>query len=172
MIHLKYEFTLILDILDEEKSLLQNISNLNLITESDIVGQIWVPIMKKALFVGGNIVRIKVGESISRYSQEEKKLQYTDKKHVKGSKIDIRFIYDHDGKEYDVGAGEVARETADEEKILPDKSKLLRKGKDVLDGILNTVIPESDANKAIGHIVQIKGLCVQVISIYLTATGL
>ncbi|KAI9262849.1 hypothetical protein EDC94DRAFT_607577 [Helicostylum pulchrum] len=57
-------------------------------------------------------------------------------------------------------------------RTLHDNSELLREGKDVLDGILNTVIPESDARKAIGHVVQIKGLCAQVISIYLTNTGM
>ncbi|KAG1037115.1 hypothetical protein G6F43_012928 [Rhizopus delemar] len=144
----------ILDILDEEKFLLQNIADTNLITESDIV------------------VRTKVGETIPPHSQEEKMLQYDDKKNIKAFKVDIRFIFDLDGKEYDVGAGEVARETADEAKILRDKSKLLREGKDVLDGILKAVIVESNAQKAIGHAIQIKGLCAQVISIYLTNTGL
>ncbi|EIE89587.1 hypothetical protein G6F46_012804 [Rhizopus delemar] len=99
-------------------------------------------------------------------------LQYDDKKNIKAFKVDIRFIFDLDGKEYDVGAGEVARETADKAKILHDKSKLLWEGKDVLDGILKAVIVESNAQKAVGHAIQIKGLCAQVIFIYSTNTGL
>lgn len=38
-----------------------------------------------------------------------------------------------------MGTGEAARETAGESKILHDKSKLLREGKDVLGGLLKTV---------------------------------
>ncbi|OBZ81426.1 hypothetical protein A0J61_10526 [Choanephora cucurbitarum] len=162
----------ILDILDEEKFLLQNIADTSLITESDIMGKIWIPLIKKVLFVRGNLVRTKVGETIPPHSQEEKMLQYDDAKNIKAFKVDIRFIFDLEGKEYDVGAGEVARETADKAKILHDKSKLLREGKDVLDGILKAVIVEGNAQKAVGHAIQIKGLCAQVISVYLTNTGL
>ncbi|KAG2209172.1 hypothetical protein INT47_005464 [Mucor saturninus] len=45
--------------------------------------------------------------------------------------------------------GEAARETADESKILHGKSKLLQKGKDLLDGLLKTLILESDVKKAV-----------------------
>ncbi len=41
-----------------------------------------------------------------------------------------------------------------------------------MDRVLNTVIPEDDAKNAIGHTIQIKGLCAQVISVYLNPTGL
>lgn len=79
-------------------------------------------------------------------------------KNIKAFKIDLRFLYDLKGNEYDVGTGEVAREAIDEAKVLHDKSKLLREGQDVLDGVLNTVIPKDDAKNAIGHAIQIKGL--------------
>ncbi|KAG0734665.1 hypothetical protein G6F57_008820 [Rhizopus arrhizus] len=162
----------VLDILDEEKFLFQSISRTNLITEQDIVSKIWAPFLKKTLSVGGDLVRTKLGESISQYSQAEKQLQYVNMKHTKTFKVDIRFLYDLNGNEYDVGAGEATKEASDEAKILSDKSKLLREGKDVLDRILNTVIPEDDAKNAIGHTIQIKGLCAQVISVYLNPTGL
>ncbi|KAG2192308.1 hypothetical protein INT47_006424 [Mucor saturninus] len=161
----------VLDISDEEQFLIQNISKANLITEQDIVSKVWAPLLK-TLSVGGKLVRIKLGESISQYSQAEKQLQYVHTKHVKAFKIDIRFIYDFNGNEYDVGAGEAAKEAVDETKILNDKSKLLREGKDVLDLMLHTVIPEDDAKKAIGHTIQIKGLCAHVISVYLNSNGL
>ncbi|KAG1392849.1 hypothetical protein G6F58_012428 [Rhizopus delemar] len=151
----------VLDILDEEKFLFQSISRTNLITEQDIVSKIWAPFLKKTLSVGGDLVRTKLGESISQYSQAEKQLQYVNMKHTKTFKVDIRFLYDLNGNEYDVGAGEATKEASDEAKILSDKSKLLREGKDVLDRILNTVIPEDDAKNAIGHTIQIKGLCAQ-----------
>ncbi|KAI7852316.1 hypothetical protein BDC45DRAFT_537539 [Circinella umbellata] len=102
----------------------------------------------------------------------EKELQYVNMKNIKAFKIDIQFLYDLNGNEYDVSAGEGAREAIDEAKILHDKSKLLREGKDVLDGILSTVIHEDNAKNVIGHAIQIKGLCAQVISIYLVSTGL
>lgn len=122
--------------------------------------------------MGGDLVRTKPDESISQYSQAEKQLQYVNEKHIKAFKVDIRFFYDFNGNEYDVGAGEAAKEAIDEAKILSDKSKLLREGKDVLDRMLNTVIPEDDAKKTIGHPIQIKGLCAQVISVYLNPTRL
>lgn len=90
----------------------------------------------------------------------------------KAFKMDLRFLYDPNGRERDVGTGEVAREVIDEDKILHDKSKLLREGKDVLDRLLNTVFPETDAQNSLGIALQIKGLAAHVISINLTSTGL
>ncbi|KAG1143297.1 hypothetical protein G6F37_012185 [Rhizopus arrhizus] len=119
----------VLDILDEEKFLFQNISRTNLITEQDIVSKVWAPLLKKTLSVGGDLVRTKLGESISQYSQAEKQLQYVNMKHIKAFKAGIRFLYDLNGNEYDVGTGEAAKEASDEAKILSDKSKLLREGK-------------------------------------------
>lgn len=58
----------VLDILDEEKFLLKNISNTNLKTEGDIVSKVWAPLLKKILSVGGDQVRTKLGDSISQYS--------------------------------------------------------------------------------------------------------
>lgn len=162
----------VLDILDDEFFLLENISNTKLITEGDILSKIWAPLLKKLFAVGGGLVRIKLEESISQYSQSEKQLQYVEVKNIKAFKIDIRFLYDFNGNEYDVGAGEVSREVIDEAKVLHDKSMLLREGKDVLDGLLNTVIPEDDAKNAIGLTIQIKGLCAPVISVFLTSTGI
>ncbi|KAG1443267.1 hypothetical protein G6F56_010734 [Rhizopus delemar] len=94
---------------------------------------VWVPLLKKTLSVGDDL-----------------QYQYINTKHIKAFKVDIRFLYDLNGNEYDVGAGEAAKEAIDEAKILNDKSKLLREGKDVLDRILNTVIPGDDAKNAIG----------------------
>ncbi len=64
-------------------------------------------------------------------------------KNIKAFKIDLRFLYDLKGNEYDVGA----REAIDEAKILHDKFKFLREGKNGLYGVLNTAIPEGNANK-------------------------
>ncbi|KAG2218009.1 hypothetical protein INT45_010806 [Circinella minor] len=132
----------------------------NLITEGDIVGKVWAPLLKKVFSVRGDLVIPKLGESISRYSQAEKELQYVNMKNIKAFEIDIRVLDDLNRNEYDVSAGEVAREAIDEAKILHDKSKLLREGKKMF------------WTNAIGHVIQIKELCAQVISVYLVSTGL
>ncbi|KAI8877895.1 hypothetical protein K501DRAFT_159184, partial [Backusella circina FSU 941] len=77
------------------------------------------------------LVRIKLGESISQYSQAEKQLQYANMKHIKAFKVDIRFFFDFKENVYDVDAGEVVMKVIDEAKVLNDKSKLLREGKKV-----------------------------------------
>lgn len=124
------------------------------------------------LFSGVELVRAKIGESIFPYSQAQKQFQYTDAKYVKAFKIDLRFIYDENGHDYDVGAAEFAREIIDETKIMHDKSKRIREGKDVLDNILDIFIPEEEARKAAGYTLQIKGLCAQIIAIHLASSGL
>ena len=50
----------ILDILDEETFMMQNIGDTNLITELDIVCKVWVPLLKKVLFIKNNLVRIYI----------------------------------------------------------------------------------------------------------------
>lgn len=55
---------------------------------------------------------------------ENKEEQYESSKPVKGSKIDLRFIYDTEDK-YDVGAGEAAK-TNDNDKLLHDLGKVIR----------------------------------------------
>ncbi|CAO3703140.1 unnamed protein product [Rhizopus stolonifer] len=68
-------------------------------------------------------------DPLCRRRPAEKQLQYVNMKHIKAFKVDIRFLYDLNGNEYDVGAGEAAKEAIDEAKVLNDKSKLLREGK-------------------------------------------
>ncbi|KAG1136280.1 hypothetical protein G6F37_012121 [Rhizopus arrhizus] len=54
--------------------------------------------------------------------------------------MDFRFVVDVDGKEIDVGAGEAASEVCSKEKIIHDEGKLVREGKDVLDGLIQYCI--------------------------------
>lgn len=91
---------------------------------------------------------------------------------VKSFKIDIRFIYDYNDIEYDVGAAEFGKEDADEDKILHDNSKLIREAKDVLDYMLNTIMTDNNAQKLAGYSLQLKGLSGQFTSTHLTPTGL
>ncbi|KAG2217405.1 hypothetical protein INT45_004863 [Circinella minor] len=64
------------------------------------------------------------------------KKQYHDSKNVIGFKVDVRLLIDHDGKEYDLCSGELAKED-DHDKIILDKAKLNRESKDNLDCILD-----------------------------------
>ncbi|KAI8328744.1 hypothetical protein BC941DRAFT_363560, partial [Chlamydoabsidia padenii] len=53
-----------------------------------------------------------------------------------GFKIDLRFIFDVAKHEYGVGAGEMINDSS-QGKLHNDLGKLVREGKDVLDGILD-----------------------------------
>jgi hypothetical protein len=72
-------------------------------------------------------------------------------------KMDFRFIVDVDGKEIDVGAGEAASEVCSEEKIIHDEGKLVREGKDVLDGLIQYCINFS-IDDLMGMIIQTSGI--------------
>lgn len=84
-----------------------------------------------------------------------------------GFKIDIRFVYDGQGDEYDVG-------TKDNEsnKLYHNLGKLVREGKDVLDGMLHAILNNEHANEASAWIIQICGLQGQTSSIHLVSDGL
>ncbi|KAI7848564.1 hypothetical protein BDC45DRAFT_595514, partial [Circinella umbellata] len=102
-------------------------------TEYDYFTTIWQP-MFNILFEKSNI-RMKTHESTFFYSTEAKKEQYHDSKNVIGFKVDVQLLIDHDGKEYDLCSGELAKED-DHDKIILDKAKLNRESKDDLDCIL------------------------------------
>ena len=54
-------------------------------------------------------------------------------------RIAIRFLIDHDGKEYDICRGEMATQD-DHEKMIHDKAKLNRESKDNLDCMLDMCV--------------------------------
>ncbi|KAI9491101.1 hypothetical protein BDB00DRAFT_746114, partial [Zychaea mexicana] len=90
---------------------------------------------------------------------------------IRAFKIDLRFIYDTEKVEYDVGAGEASMEPA-APKLFHDLGKLLREGKDVLDGILGCTLEDATAERASGWIIQICGLQGQISSLHLIRKGL
>lgn len=53
----------------------------------------------------------------------------------KGFKIDLRFLIDQRGKEYDLEAGEIARNDS-KDMLVGDEGKLAREAEDVLDHLL------------------------------------
>ncbi|KAG0169208.1 hypothetical protein DFQ29_009794 [Apophysomyces sp. BC1021] len=79
-------------------------------------------------------------------------------RYVAGFKIDFRFIFDANGAEYDVGAGEAARSNSDVGKMHKDLGKLLREGKDVVDDHLTNAFDTETVRKAGAPSIQISGL--------------
>ncbi|KAG2229761.1 hypothetical protein INT48_004765 [Thamnidium elegans] len=79
--------------------------------------------------------KLKGGESINPNPTFNKQELYDGAEKVAGFKVDFRIILDADNNEYDVGAGEAARDNANT-KLHHDLGKLLREGKDVLDCLL------------------------------------
>lgn len=90
---------------------------------------------------------------------------------IAGFKIDMRFLYDTDEHEYDIGAGEAAR-AYQEAKLEDDLSKLIRESKDVLDGLMNIVLDDHTANKLESWLLQICGLSAEIGSTHLASDGL
>lgn len=52
-------------------------------------------------------------------------------------KIDLRFILDIGSVEVNLGAAECARPSPSARKLFDDEGKLVKEGKDVVDGIIN-----------------------------------
>ncbi|KAI8142719.1 hypothetical protein BJV82DRAFT_486571, partial [Fennellomyces sp. T-0311] len=77
-------------------------------------------------------IRIKMSESTFYYSNERKKEQYANTKNVIAFNIDISFLIDYGGNEYDIYSGKMAKK-GDHDKIMRDKAKLNRESKDDLD---------------------------------------
>ncbi|CAO3642147.1 unnamed protein product [Cunninghamella blakesleeana] len=138
-------------------------------TEYDYIVKIWAPLIESVLSIN-NLVRLKVGESINSITTDNKQLLYDDA-NIHGFKVDLRFVFDGDDDEYDLAAGEVAKNNNDD-KICKDHGKLLREGKDALDGLIKIFLNDHDLKFASSWIIQISGLHGQISSIHLAESGL
>jgi hypothetical protein len=78
---------------------------------------------------------------------------------VIGPKIDFRFVLDINDEEVDVGAGKVARASPTNTKIHDDEGKLVKEGKDIVDGLVNR-IHDIQIEMVWGQIIQIAGTCI------------
>ncbi|RCH80036.1 hypothetical protein CU098_006575, partial [Rhizopus stolonifer] len=76
----------------------------------------------------------------------------------------IRLKIGVNGKEIDVGAGEAASEVCSEEKIIHGEGKLVREGKDIVDGLVRYCIDFSIDN-LLGMIIQTSGLSGEISSV-------
>ncbi|KAI8885047.1 hypothetical protein K501DRAFT_180877, partial [Backusella circina FSU 941] len=71
-----------------------------------------------------------------------------------GFKTDIRFIYDYEDTEFDIGALEVCLPDADDAKVTDDEAKLLREGK-----LIATVLHKVSSGEIdTSWIIQVSGL--------------
>ncbi|KAI8879827.1 hypothetical protein K501DRAFT_134038, partial [Backusella circina FSU 941] len=78
-------------------------------------------------------LRVKSGVIKADVSTLEKSALYYDETKVEGLKIDIHIVYDDDGREIDLCAGEVSKNIDSKPKIGHGDSKLVRESKDLLD---------------------------------------
>ncbi|KAL9540473.1 hypothetical protein MBANPS3_009662 [Mucor bainieri] len=110
------------------------------LTEYGYPNKVWPPLIDAVLAINGSIIRMKSGESINDISTSNKQEAYHNRSSIAGFKIDMRFLYDTDEHEYDIGAGEAS-------KLVDDLSKLIRESKDVLCGLMNIVLDYHTTNK-------------------------
>jgi hypothetical protein len=75
---------------------------------------------------------------------------------VHSFKVDVRFIFDRSGREYDVASLEAARDSQ-EAKAHGDLGKLVREGKDVLDGLITATIEDDACHNLKSWIIQMSG---------------
>ncbi|KAG0183928.1 hypothetical protein DFQ28_000460 [Apophysomyces sp. BC1034] len=159
----------------EYQAFLLDPSHAVLISESDYLMKIWGPLFDAILSVNNNLVRLKSGECTNNRTALMKQELYHDDDHVVGFKVDFRFIFDAKcghGVELDVGAGEAARNNNDTSKLYKDLGKLLREGKDVVDGLLVNTLDEETVCRTGAWIIQIVGLHAEISSLHLAHDGL
>lgn len=85
--------------------------------------------------------------------------------------IDLRFLYDGNEDEYDLGAGEVTKDNG-EQKLHHDLGKLVRDGKHNLDGRLRIVMDDENAKAAFAWVIQLSGYRGEISSVHLVRDGM
>ncbi|GAA5799953.1 hypothetical protein HPULCUR_005374 [Helicostylum pulchrum] len=154
-------FTAVLDVFQNNGFILEQKQPNNVI-EGDYVDQIWLPVFKGPLFaINGHLVGADKGETVIKNSTQQKSALYQSDSHVIGFKVDVRLIYDHGSSEFDIGAAEACLSEADDNKIVGDRAKLLREGKDNVD----TLIKVSSGDIRSSWIIQISGLMAYICTV-------
>ncbi|KAI8375335.1 hypothetical protein EDC96DRAFT_541290 [Choanephora cucurbitarum] len=135
-------FEHVLNLLDQESDLLQ-VKPTTMISETDYVAYIWLPLFRK-LFHAGTNIQIKTGETTFPFSTACKQQLYPGASNVTGFKIDLRFVVHQGGLEFDVCSVEACCNSANDDKIIADEGKLNREVKDDLDGMISRSLPRFD----------------------------
>jgi hypothetical protein len=118
-------------------------NNESKVSERDYLYQLWLPIFRNLFNINNSTVRIKTGETVLEGSSEAKAALYDDQSHVIGFKIDLRVLVDIGKEELDLVCGEGCLQSAEDNKIISDRSKLLREGKEIEMGI-SEILDSSD----------------------------
>ncbi|KAF7730049.1 hypothetical protein EC973_002994 [Apophysomyces ossiformis] len=143
----------VLKILNNERPLIDAILGKTTIQISELdVFDIWSPIFKDLINING-LLRFKKGETVNGYSTNNKRQQYPETNGIMGFRIDFRILYDRNGTEMDLAAGELAINSRCENKVIHDQSKLLREAKDITDSHHSSYL-----NNNFGWAIQIAGL--------------
>ncbi|KAI9321864.1 hypothetical protein BX666DRAFT_2023947 [Dichotomocladium elegans] len=141
-------------------------------TEYDVAFKLWLPLFDR-LFAGTHI-STRIAETSNAFTATNKQAIYAnDPHHATAFKIDIRFVHNcpHTSRMIDIAAAEAALDGSANDKIIKDNAKLLREGKDILDGLLNISLEQHAANAMMGIVIQLDGFQGAVSSIHLDQDG-
>jgi hypothetical protein len=161
----------ILDLLDQDAYLLQESVAVS-VSETDYLAYVWIPLFRR-LFPPGYDIRIKTGETCYPYTSKCKQDMYKNSSKVSGFKVDLRFIVEKDGQEYDICSVEAACNAQADTKVLSDEGKLNREMKDHLDAMIETMgNATTTATELCGWGIQIIGASCLIRSLHLADNGL
>ncbi|KAG2211113.1 hypothetical protein INT45_009765 [Circinella minor] len=170
-------FEHIVETVEDQNYLFDNNSPIDK-TELDYLNRIWTKVFDYFLTASGLRHSIRLltvdysGESVSRHTSITKKNMYPDKKNTVSFKIDCRFVYDYNGQEYDLGVGELSKQNPGDDKLFGDEGKLIREGKEVVDGLASTLCGRSSDQEFKGWLLQLNGHNGELITIHMISPGL
>ena len=97
---------------------------------------------------------------------------YPGKKNAVPFKIDCRFVHDYNGQEYDLGAGELSKHDPGDDKLFGDEGKLIREGKEVVDGLAYTLCGSLSDQEFKGWLLQLNGTCDRISSFFTSSVDI
>lgn len=137
-------FSNILFLIDSNKFMLDP-SIQSKVSERDFAYQIWLPLLKKLFHINGDLVRLKIGETVLSGSTHSKSELYPSHDKIIGFKVDIRIIFDYKMDEFDIVCGEACVPLPGQSKLEHDMSKLLREGKLIQTTLQSIIIDPKDS---------------------------
>ncbi|KAL9537310.1 hypothetical protein MBANPS3_011893 [Mucor bainieri] len=114
--HIKL-LTAILDVVERNSLLIKQPAKTRKCSENDYLDMVWLPVFQALFATNNNIIRPKKGETVPEESTAEKNQMYAVSTNIIGFKTDIRFLYDHEDDQFDLGAVEACLPDADDSKV-------------------------------------------------------
>jgi hypothetical protein len=112
---------------------------------------------------------MKQGETINAYTtKKKKKIRYHDHDKIKGFKIDVRLLLDYHKQEIDLCAGVVAINAFDNDKVMYDRSKVIREAKEICDHHIEVGLRSG----SVGWGIQVCGLEMRIVSVSMSRDDL